>query len=319
MKRTVLFILTLFVVAVTPAAAEGDAPLNLAPPVRTISVYDHVSGEIFEAGLEEYIVSVLAGEMPVSYELEALKAQAVAARTYTVSKLPEYGGSGCRSNRGADVCTNSACCQSYKKVESLREAWGDEADEKLDKLRRAVHETSGELVTYMGEPIEAMYHASSGGHTEDVELVYAQALPYLRGVVSEGEQDAPQYRSSKVITASELSERLGVALAEDRLSDEIAVLSRSDTGRVVEISVGGVVFTGTEFRRKSGLRSSNFTMEFEDGSIRFDILGFGHGVGMSQTGANAMAGRGYNYREILTWYYTGTEVSRAVFGGEGGG
>ncbi|NLG23858.1 MAG: stage II sporulation protein D [Clostridiales bacterium] len=281
-------------------AARCEGMLNLAPDAPpTVRVFN--AGAIVEMDLEEYLVGVLAAEMPAGYEVEALKAQAVAARTYTLYKLDRGG---CRSNAGADVCTNSGCCQAYATQARLRERWGDRFDERMARVRGAVDATAGQLVTYDGEPIEALYHASSGGHTEDVEQVYAVALPYLRGVQSDGEQSAPQYRGEQSFTADQLAAALGV----NARGLSVEVLSRTEYGRAARVAAGGAVFEGTAFRRKLGLRSSNFTVTEDGGRFTFHTLGYGHGVGMSQVGANAMALRGADYREILTWYYTGTQV-----------
>jgi len=311
MRKLCIYLFCLALLLLWHEVAATDA-LPLAPEwgerEQIVRVYHTRLGEIVEMPLEEYLVGVLAAEMPISYELEALKAQAVAARTYTVRKLIDSGGGGCRSRAGADICTGSGCCQAYADLDALHDRWGDRAGERMEKLARAVDETAGQLVTYQGEPIEALYHASSGGHTEDVEMVYAQALPYLRGVLSAGEEETSQYRATQELTAAKIAKALGVQSPSGPLGDWIAVLGRSETGRVTEIMVDGVIFTGTQFRRATGVRSSNFTMELMEETVRFDVLGFGHGVGMSQAGANAMAQGGASYVEILTWYYTGTSV-----------
>lgn len=299
-----------------PLSDRGGARLSLVPrssdPGPSLKVYDVSQGKAREMALEEYLVGVVAAEMPADFELEALKAQAVAARTYTVCKLRSQGGGGCSRHKGSDICTDSGHCQAYSSQAKLLRQWGGSGELNLSKIRSAVEATAGQVITYQGEPINAMFHSTSGGHTEDVEAVYAQALPYLRGVPSQGEEDAPKYHSTARFSVAQVNRALkefpGAQLTSGKLDQQIEILGRTQSGRVTQVRVGKATLTGTELRRALALNSSNFTLECNDGQLAFHLTGYGHGVGMSQTGANAMARQGAGYREILCWYYTGVDI-----------
>lgn len=286
-----------------PKAAPLDAifsnTVRYEEPV--LNVYDVSAGKIVKMGIEEYVAGVVLAEMPVSYDFEALKAQAVAARSYALNKCSLYSGTGCQKHETADVCTSSGCCQGF----SLGEG--------IELARRAAKDTRGEICALDGEPIFAMYHASAGGHTEDAENVYAEAFSYLRGVWSRGEEAYPQYSAVTEYTFEQLQSAFkadaDVILSSDiPLEDQFEILARADTGRVSSVRVGLAQMDGSKFRRRLSLRSANFTMHFFDGGIAFKTIGFGHGVGMSQTGADAMAKNGSTYKDILNWYYTGVEL-----------
>ena len=265
----------------------------------SISLYDRASGKTEELPLEEYLIGVVGAEMPASFPLEALKAQAVAARTYAVRHMTAFGGSGCS---GADICTDSGCCQSYKSTEQLREKFGGEAERYMDKLRQAVYETEGEYAAYRGEPIEALYHSSAGGRTEDAQNVFSAALPYLIGVDSPGEETAGKYAAEVTVSLGEFTNRVNkkwpaAKLKKNRLGEQVKVVSRYDSGR--------------ELRRLFDLNSANFTLSIGE-KVTIRTKGYGHGVGMSQYGARAMALEGAGYEEILKHYYTGVEIEKVT-------
>ena len=287
--------------------APGSAP-SVSAEAR-LNVYDAALGETVSIPLEAYVAGVVAAEMPASFDPEALKAQAVAARTYAVQKSARFSGEGCARHPGADVCTSSGCCQGYVSPERADDSRA------LAAASLAAACTRGEVLVFRGRPIRAMYHASAGGHTEDAENVYASALAYLRGVASPGEEAYAQFSAETTRTLSQLREAFAgdenVALLDTLpLEDQLEILSRSASGRVTGIRVGLTAMTGTAFRRALSLRSANFTMSFAEDSVRFSTVGYGHGVGMSQTGADAMARGGSDYEEILKWYYTGVELAR---------
>lgn len=272
----------------------------------TISVW--LDGTLTDMPLEEYLVGVVAGEMPASYEPEALKAQAVAARTYTLYKK-EHGG--CSAHKGADICTDSGHCQAYVTDAEMTKNWGGNKAANLAKITDAINATRGEEILYDGEEIQVFYHASAGGRTEDSENVYAQALPYLRSVDSEGEEDSRNYYGEVSVSLSDFKKKLqkfssGISFDGAPLVGEIV---RFDSGRVESIEIGRQTFTGREVREVFGLNSANFTIDQSADSVTFHTVGFGHGVGMSQTGANAMAKKGADYIEILTHYFSGVTVS----------
>ena len=275
----------------------------------SISLYDRASGKTEELPLEEYLIGVVGAEMPASFPLEALKAQAVAARTYAVRHMTAFGGSGCS---GADICTDSGCCQSYKSTEQLREKFGGEAERYMDKLRQAVYETEGEYAAYKGEPIEALYHSSAGGRTEDAQNVFSAALPYLIGVDSPGEETAGKYAAEVTVSLGEFTNRVNkkwpaAKLKKNRLGEQVKVVSRYDSGRVKELKLNKVTVRGRELRRLFDLNSANFTLSIGE-KVTIRTKGYGHGVGMSQYGANELAKEGKNWQEILQWYYTGVTI-----------
>lgn len=272
-----------------------------------IEVWDEQDG-VSSMELEEYIVHVVAGEMPASYESEALKAQAVAARTYAMKHI--HGEAKCKS--GYTICTDPGCCQACLSTDEMRASWGKSYDTYYQKLYDAVEATRGEVLTSDGELISALYHSSSGGKTEDSEAVFAVALPYLVSVDSEGEEDSPEYSDEKVFKNTELCALVNEAFPQANLtmpSDQIDIWGRTDSGRVKLVQLGGTVVNGQQFRTLLKLHSTNFSFKFSRDSVTITCIGFGHGVGMSQCGANAMAKRGSDYREILEHYYTGVEIT----------
>lgn len=280
------------------------------PPVRqqTIRVYLHKQKRVETMDLEEYILGVLSAEMPVSFHLEALKAQAVAARTFALGKIKRHG-----EGSNADICTDSSHCQAWDDESSRRKKWGKNYEANLDKLTSAVYATAGEIVTYRGEAIQALFHSTSGGMTENSENAFSASLPYLRSVVSEGEEDAPRYRGEVRVKRSEFARRVNAKfpkakLDAAKLESQVETVSTFDSGRVESIRLGKALARGRDMRALFDLNSTNFTLTFTAREAVFQTIGYGHGVGMSQTGANAMANRGADYVEILTHYYTGTEV-----------
>ena len=279
----------------------------------TLNVYNAKTKKVETMALEDYIVCVVAGEMPASYEKEALKAQAVAARTYTVSKIRSAGGGGCNQGENADICTSSAHCQAFVDMETRKANWGADYAVYEQKIEEAVAETAGQILVYDGKPIEALYHASSGGKTEDVENVYSNALPYLKSVDSPGEGTMGSNSAEKKFTNEEFVQIFKekypeMELYAENLQGQITIVSRYESGRVETIKIGDKTFSGKDMRSILGLNSANFKIRLAADSLTFETSGFGHGVGMSQAGANAMAQAGSSYDEILTHYYTGVEI-----------
>lgn len=288
-------------------ADGGGTDTGAAAPLP-ILVYHDETGRTERMDMEVYLCGVVAAECPASFAQEALKAQAVAARTYAKRRLGKPCGRG-----GAEICTDSACCQAYAEEAACREKWGSDYGKYWRKIQSAVEETAGEAIYYEGELIEALYHASSGGRTEDAQHVFAQARPYLVGVESPGEEDAGVFYDEKAFSRRELVKRVnracaGADLEAARLEEQLRVLSRYESGRVEEVALGGARLSGKELRKLLGLRSANFSIAYEGDSVLFSTRGYGHGVGMSQYGANAMAREGADYREILSYYYAGVEI-----------
>ena len=300
----------------TPEATPIDIDAYYGPRETVmIRVYDHRADQIVAMDLEEYVLGAVAAEMPAWYEFEALKAQAVATRTYTLYSM-QHGG--CHTNPDADVCTNSKCCQAFSTQERMQNTWGDEYVSKYNIVAAAVMETAGEVIVYDGKLCDALYHACSGGQTEDSEHVYANALPYLRGVESPCED--PMREEDVEIGLDALVELITAkypkcGITAENAKDEIRIRAAYDSGRVESLQLGKTLITGKEARNVFGLRSTMFTIAWTEKGIVFHTKGFGHGVGLSQNGANGMAKQGSDYREILFHYFTG--VSLASYGADG--
>lgn len=277
-----------------------------------IAVYDDENDRVLSMRLEEYLCGVVAAEMPASFEEEALKAQAVAARTFTLRRLPACGGTPC-GRCGADVCTDSTCCQSYRSAEQLASKWGADAAYYSARVEEAVYSTAGEVATYEGALIEALYHSTAGGMTESSENVFASAQPYLVSVESPGEEGSAHYRDSITFPRKSFITKLNAAfpraeLSAKKLEVQVEITARFASGRVKTVRLGKVEVTGRQFRKALDLPSANFTIEFVGEDVRVSTKGYGHGVGMSQYGANAMAKEGSDYRAILQHYYTGINI-----------
>lgn len=264
-----------------------------------------LTGEaVSELSVFEYLTGVVAAEMPVSFEPEALKAQAVAARSYLQRAIASP------KHDGADICSSSACCQAYLSPEELKAGWGDSYDEYLEKISAAVSATDGEYLSYDGQPALTAFHSSSDGATEDAAAIWSE-VPYLKSVSSpETEESVPELTSR--VESSELDFRDTILYLKPEAdmtgaaSDWVGEISRSASGRVADITIGGVSFTGSELRTLFSLRSTDFELEYTDGKFVFTVHGYGHGVGMSQYGANTMAESGADYCDILSHYYPGT-------------
>ena len=290
-----------------PPDPPPPAPGGVRDAARTLRVLD--GEEVLEMDLGTYLTGVVRAEMPASFEPEALKAQAVAARTYTLYKLLSGGNHG----EAADVCTDHACCQAYLSEERARANWGENADAYEAKIEAAVGDTDGEAVLYGGAPILAVFHASSPGLTRAAGEVWTSDLPYLQAVDSpESGERVPNYYSRAEFTREELRGKLQAAFPAADLSGGMETWLRDPAadgaGSVDTLLVGGVRAKGTQVRGALGLRSACFTWEVQGEKMVFFVTGYGHGVGLSQYGAGAMAAAGADYREILTHYYTGVTV-----------
>lgn len=272
-----------------------------------IGVFD--GSEVMPMTLEDYLIGVTAAEMPASYGIEALKAQAVAARTFTLKHMS--GELRCKS--GHTICTDHRCCQAYISVERMKRNWGEDFEAYYNKVRDAVVSTDGLALTSEGELVTALYHSSSGGKTEDCEAVFAVALPYLVSVESGGEESSPEFKSTVRYTKSEFIEKINAAFPDALMSDpekDVDVWKRTDSGRISLIRLGGTVVSGQQLRNALSLKSTNIEFDIKEDSVEICCLGFGHGVGMSQCGANAMAKKGADFEEILKHYYTGVEIEK---------
>ena len=265
----------------------------------TVFVLDDL-GQVKQMLLHEYLTCVVLAEMPASFEDEALKAQSVVARTFAMRAATVNA-----KHPDADVCTDSACCQGYIAVADYLNRGGTQ--ENVERIRKLVAETDGQVLTYEGNLIEATYFSCSGGTTEDAVAVWGTDVPYLRSVISPGEEHASYYTDSVTFEADEFASKLDLVLngdSEEWFSD----VSYTTGGGVANIKIGDETFSGTQLRQLLGLRSTAFTVSAQDNTITFYTRGYGHRVGMSQYGADAMASRGSTYDQILAYYYQGTEL-----------
>lgn len=290
----------------TQQAAPEDGTGSDA--AHTLRLWDGSAVQTLTAA--EYLPGVVRGEMPAAFELEALKAQAVAERTYLYYRMT---GGEKAAHPDADVCTDSNCCTAWLSEEDARAKWGDKFDQYEAKVQQAVAETDGQVVLYDGAPIMAVFHSSSAGSTAASGDVWTAELPYLVSVKSPEEADSvPNYYSVNTFTAEEFRTIFCKAHADARLSGDcggwVKDILLTNAGRVASATVGGVSVTGKELRSLFGLRSAAFTVEAAGDAITFRVTGYGHGVGMSQYGANELAKEGKNWQEILQWYYTGVTI-----------
>lgn len=296
-------------ITILPLPEEDGESENEPPAVsdrdRTVRVL--IGTDIEEMTVAEYLEGVVAGEMPALYPAEALKAQAVAARTYMCWQMR----SGAK-HQGADVCSSPACCQVYRPLSAAAAGWGDDAALYQAKIRYAVGQTDGQLLLYEGEPAQAVFHATSAGATENSADVWGEDLPYLRSVDSPGDLEAEKYEGRVEISLADCKKKLQNAWPGAKLGKNaggwFTDIERTEVGHVKKLKAGGVEVTGAQIRRVFGLLSSNFTVSVGSDTVVFSTRGYGHGVGMSQTGARAMALEGKRYTEILEWYYPGCEV-----------
>jgi len=295
--------------------AEEQRPAAMGAMDSAVSLRVLVDGQIQEMDMGTYLLGVVRAEMPASFSQEALKAQAVAARTYTLYKI-ENGGSA--NHPEADACDDINCCKAYQSAEAAAQAWGGQAAAYEEKIRAAVADTDGECILYEGRPVLAVFHSSSAGMTQDAADVWSSSLPYLQSVQSpENADTVPNYHSTASFSAAELKALLQEALPEADLSGSpsnwFTNIQQEPSGAVTALSVGGVALGGNQLRTILGLRSPCFTISFDGDAVTFSVTGYGHGVGMSQYGANVLASEGMEYQEILTWYYTGTTVAPYAF------
>ncbi len=272
--------------------------------VEEISCFDIADGKVKICDLEEYLVGVLAAEMPAEYQLEALKAQAVAARSYILSKKDSKSD----KHPTADICNDSAHCKGHIDEKTAKERWGKKGNTYWQKLTRAAQETKGEYMIYGDEVVEAFFFARSGGRTENSEDVWGESLPYLRSVESEGDLSYPEFVSTAEFENNEARKLLGIAENQNKDALSIGEITRTDGGNIKSIEIDGREFKGTEIRKIFNLRSADFDVTKTDKSVIFSVRGFGHGVGMSQFGANEMAKDGEKYTEILSHYYTNIQI-----------
>lgn len=274
----------------------------------TIKLLHKKTGEVEQVNIDDYLCNVVSAEMPADYEIEALKAQAVVARTYTIYKINN------KKHENADICDDSTCCQAWVDKETRFSRWEESKRESnWEKIQKCVQETQGQIITYQNQPINAFFHANSGGKTElPVNVWGGTGLPYLQVVETAGEEGYKQYESEVELTQDELIEKLKTKYSDISIDfsnqEDLKILEYTDSGRVKTVKFGNHEISGVETRTLLGLKSTNFEISKENDKIKFTVKGYGHGVGMSQTGADAMAKQGKNYKEIINHFYSGVEI-----------
>lgn len=308
----VLFICTVLF----PLFAMNDT--SLKPPLAENTSEDQSTqnGETFRMYLTEekktvsitardYCIGVVSAEMAAEYEPEALKAQAVVAYTYAKYKA------NLRKNEDYDITDTYLTDQAFLSVEEAKERFNDNYDEYTEKITAAVDAVLGQMITFDGKPILAVCHSISGGKTESATNIWGGEYPYLQPVESVGDVLSPNYLSEVTVSADDMAKALKALdiSAEGEASKWLGEIKRSDSGTVLKIEICGTEIKGSELRSALSLRSANFDVEYSDGGFKFTVRGYGHGVGMSQYGAQFMALQGSSYKEILKWYYTGCEIS----------
>lgn len=267
---------------------------------NTIRVKDEKTGVITEMPFEEYVKGVVAGEMPATFELEALKAQAVASRSYAMYQMTAT------KDKDYDVL-NTTANQVYLTDQQLKENWKEEYSEKINKVKEAVAQTSGEYLTYNNQVINAMFFSTSVGATENSEEVFVSALPYLRSVDSVWDEDSPVYTDTYTFSLEDFYNKLNLPFNQIL---NIEVTSKTSTGRTRTLKINGTEINGRDLATKLNLRSNYFNIIQNENNVTITTKGFGHGVGMSQYGANGMAKEGYKYDQILKHYYQNTEIKK---------
>ncbi len=310
MKKILFFIAMLFAVIIllptflalcTAKKTQGMPPLASGPYVTVLHAD---TGETENIELESYLLGVIAAEMPASFHGEALKAQAVAARTYIYNRI--LSGTPDADHKNAHVCTDSTHCKAWLSDAALHKDMGEGWYEQYyPKIENAARETYGEIVTYESEPIVAVFHSTGSGRTENSADVWGGELPYLKSVESPGDTLSPKFSSTVEVSKTEVCDKLGITDAH------VYEYVRSEGGAVLTVNIGGFLFRGVDIRSYFGLNAANFEIEETDDAFIFHVKGNGHGVGLSQYGANAMAENGSSYAEILTTYYTGVSLSKA--------
>lgn len=277
---------------------KNDVPID-------IPVYRMAKEVIENIPLEEYVIGVVASEMPYEFETEALKAQALAARTYVIQQM--LVDNNLSTPKGAKVTDSFLTHQAYKDNEELMKQWGTNYEENMKKFTEAVNSTAGQILTYNGLPIDASYFSTSNGYTENSEEWWANKYPYLRSVPSPWDEKSKKYKSTNIISVSQFEKKLGVKLPSN---GEIGkILSRTTGNRVAIVKFGDQKRSGREVRTALELPSSDFTWERKGNQVLITTKGYGHGVGMSQYGANGMAQEGKTYQDIVTYYYQGVDIS----------
>ncbi len=326
MKNLLIFIFVVFAAIIllpailiqscNPIGIPGKEKEPEITEKQMVHIYLEDSKEVISLNLEEYVKGVVAGEMPAAFQMEALKAQAVAARSYAISHIESYKEKGHPDHPGAELC-NSVHCQVWISKDNLEKLKSKQwMQEYWPRIEKAVEDTKGCIMMYENKPLDQpLFHSTSGGRTENSEDVFAAWVPYLRSVDSPYEERAPHLADQQIIPASAFIAKVkekykDCTIQHSNIQNEVKILERSAGGRVLKIQVGNKTLSGRNIRELFGLRSANFKLVVQDQNLIFDTVGYGHGVGMSQWGANGMAEKGHTFEQILKHYYQGVEIKK---------
>lgn len=279
---------------------------TILSPSIDVAVYRTATEEVERIPLEEYVVGVVASEMPADFAEEALKAQALTARTYIVKQM--------LSEKKLDLpkdanVADSIIYQVYKSPQELKNIWSSDYNWKIEKIQAAVKATTGKILTYDGLPIDATFFSTSNGYTENAEAIWSNSLPYLKSVESPWDKQSPKFSGQEVVSVKEFEAKLGVKVPSGGKIEE--KIERTAGKRVAKVVIDGKELSGKDIREKLGLMSTDFTWERKGSNIVIETKGYGHGVGMSQYGANGMAQAGKNYEEIVLHYYKGVQITNS--------
>ena len=290
-------------------AAKERSNDNVSSEARFIKLYKAKEDKVITIDSEEYVLGALMAEMPAEFEVEALKAQSVAIRTYLYDKLDSPNK--IQDHKGAVICDDSTHCQAYSSYDDMKKKWDKNASLYYKKCKKAVLDTQGEIAFYKGEPINAVFHAYSHGKTENAEDVWGTKVDYLISVDSPGDLELPKLKSEleiSVVDFKDIMQREYGCVFEEKVIGDISL---TQGGAVDKIFIGNKHIKGTDIRKTFGLKSASFSTQVIDNIVKFDVKGYGHGVGMSQYGANYYAKQGMKYDEILKKYYTGIIIDKA--------
>ncbi len=313
MKKVLFFVFTcIFITLIVPliiVGIMGGFIDNSRKDDELIDVYFHAEDTVKKINFEEYLTGVVCAEMSATFNEEALKAQAIAARTYSLYKISKKEND--EYHKGAQICTDYTHCQAWTDINDKSEAWGQNAKENTEKIKNAVKSTANEVIMYDGKIINALFHSTSSGNTENSSDVWGKEIPYLISVKSDGEEASPRYESCEVLSYDEFIKIATENIKNVEFSDKLfSDIIRSDAGGIKKIKIGNKEISGIQMRKMYNLRSTNVQITQDGENIIFDVKGNGHGVGMSQYGANYLAEIGSDYKTILKHYYTGVEITK---------
>lgn len=305
MKKVILFTLIIILIPLLIVGLNNSQDIMIKMKYGSISnkvikVKRNKTNEIVVVPLEEYVIGVVAGEMPASFNIEALKAQAVASRTYALKKA--------ESSKGDYDVVDTTSNQVYINYDEMKEKWQTNYDTYVSKIKEAVKDTKGEVILYNNDLIDAMFFSTSNGYTENSGDVFSNSLPYLVSVTSNWDKDeSPAFSSSKEVSKEEFLFNLGLDTSS---SITIGNIEKTNTGRVKTITINNKNFDSNKIRNIFGLKSTSFTINVSSDKVVFNVNGYGHGVGMSQYGSNGMAKAGYKYKDILNHYYKNCDIKK---------